>query len=204
MPFFFVWSLKKNTTYGKHEYESKILIYSPLKFLFKALLIQTNIKNLWVMLQICRDTDSSHKVYVLCSDLSVLSNFIRFSNNKFHDKSVKLFSSHYLDRWLTADRHIFATFHWTYSKGQFTSSIMEHRCTLHTIFYWTSDFGIKIQNSNLNRMKINLKLSAHLHFERYAHRGDDNTKMGLKGIEEMMWIGLIWPKTGSSRGHLWT
>lgn len=49
------------------------------------------------MLQICGDTDSSHKLCVVCSDLNVLSNFIRFSNNTFHDKSVELFSSHYLD-----------------------------------------------------------------------------------------------------------
>lgn len=145
--FFFVWSFKKVHLMANMNMNPNYWYIFPLKFLFKALFIQKNIKNLWVMLQVCRDTDSSCELCVLCSDLNVLSNFIRFSNNKFHDKSVELFSSHYLDRCLTADRHIFATFHWTYSKLQFTSSIMEQSCTLHTIFCWTSYFGIKIQNS---------------------------------------------------------
>jgi hypothetical protein len=60
---------------------------------------------------------------------------------------------------------------------------MEHRCTLHTIFCWTSYFEIKIQNSNLNRMKFEYET---VHFERNAHRVEDNTKMALKEIEEIV------------------
>jgi len=148
--FFFVWSFKKCTTYGKQEYEPKILTYSPLKYLFKAFLIQTNIKNLWVMLQICGDTDSSHKLCVLCSDLNVLSNFDFPTTNFMRNLSNCSQVVTWTDDW----QLIGTLLHWTYSKGQSTSSIVEHGCTLHTIFCRTLYFGIKIQNSNLNRMKI--------------------------------------------------
>ena len=139
-------------------------------------------------------------VCVLCSDLNVISNFIRFL---FHDRSVKLFWSHYLDKWLTADKHIFATFHWTYSKGQFTSSIMEHRCTLHTIL-----FGLHIMNQNSKfkpeHNEVWIRNCPHICTSRGMHRGEDNTKLDLKETEEIVWTGLIWPRTTSSSAHLWT